>query len=49
MGKIGDEVTENVEKNKVNLNLTLEEAKKKAERVKEMDWLHIKLKTAKTK
>ena len=49
MGETGDEVTVNVEKNEVNPNISQEEAKKKAERSKEMDWLRMKLKTAKTK
>ena len=51
MGETGDQVTVNVEKNKeeVNPGISHEEAKKKAERVKEMERLRMKLKTAKTK
>ena len=49
MGETENEVTVNGEKNEVNPKLTPEEAKIKADRVKEMDQLRMKLKTAKTK
>ena len=49
MGETENEVSVNGEKNEVNPNLTPEEANIKADRVKEMDQLRMKLKTAKTK
>ena len=49
-GETGKQVeTVNVEKDEGNPNLTMEEAKIKAARVKKMEQLRIKLKTTKTK